>query len=279
MASNCSEKTRKLRSEAAKRRWADPAFKEMVSKKLRKRVSALCGCGCGKMTALGKKFIHGHNSRAAHPMQGRKMSSESLEKLRALHLGQPSPMAGKHHSEESRRKMSESHKGIPLSEEHVNNRTKSRTRNGYRHSAETLRKIGMGNKGKIVSEEARRKNSESCKRVWQNPEHAKKCLVFNSPNKQEIKLMNILNSMYPGEWKFVGDGQVIIDGKCPDFINVNGQKKIIELYGERWHEEHEVQERINIFKPFGYETLIIWVKELQNAKKIKPLLESFCRGV
>lgn len=278
MAKSCSEQTRRLRSEAAKRRWSDPAFKEMVSRKLRKRISVPCQCGCSETTAIGKKFVHGHNSRVAHPMQGRKISMETLEKLRASHVGQPSPMTGKHHSEATRKKMSASHNGVPLSKEHINNRTKSRIKNGYRHSVETLRKIGAGNKGKFVSEETNRKNSEAKKRAWQDPAYARKCLVINSPNKQEMKLMDILNSMYPGEWKFVGDGQVIIDGKCPDFINVNGQKKIIELYGERWHKNDNPQDRADIFKPFGYDTLIIWVRELQSKGKLIPLLQSFCGG-
>jgi len=89
--------------------------------------------------------------------------------------------------------------------------------------------------------------------------------------------MGILESLYPGEWKFVGDGQVIIDGKCPDFINVNGQKKIIELYGERWHRDDDPQDRINVFKPFGYDTLVIWVRELQNSRKVRKMIIEFCK--
>jgi len=89
-------------------------------------------------------------------------------------------------------------------------------------------------------------------------------------------LSDLLDKMYPGEWKFVGNGQVIIDGKCPDFININGQKKIIEFYGERWHEGDDPEERKNIFRPFGYETLVIWGRDLKDTAKLKSTLNNFC---
>lgn len=149
---------------------------------------------------------------------------------------------------------------------------------GKPRTDETKRRISVAAKGKTKSDEHKKKISEVMKNQWKDAEYAKKHLVFNSPNKQEIKLMGILNQLYPGEWKFVGNGQVIIDGKCPDFINVNGQKKIIELYGERWHTIDEPQKRINVFKPFGYDTLVIWVRELQNSSKIKTTIKRFCES-
>jgi hypothetical protein len=149
---------------------------------------------------------------------------------------------------------------------------------GKPRTDETKRKMSDAAKGKTVSDLTKKKLSGIVKQWWKDPENAKKCLCINSPNKQELKLKNILDLMYPGEWKFVGDGQVIIDGKCPDFININGQKKIIELYGERWHKPDEPQKRINVFKPFGYDTLVIWVRELQNSRKIKTTLKQFCES-
>jgi len=211
-------------------------------------------------------------------MQGKTHSEETRKRLRELGLSRPGFMLGKRHSDESREKMRKSHRGVPLSEEHNKNAHAARVRNGYRHSVETLRKIGDGNRGKVMSEEAKMKCSVSAKVLWKDPEHAKKCLVFNSPNKAETKLLGVLDTMYPGEWKFVGDGQVIIAGKCPDFINVNGAKKIIELYGERWHTDDDPQDRINLFAPYGYDTLVVWGKELDSIKKLKCRIESFCGG-
>ena len=62
-------------------------------------------------------------------------------------------------------------------------------------------------------------------------------------NKSEKLLDNILQQLFSKEYKFVGDGQVIIGWFNPDFININGQKKIIELYGDYWHNRPEMKTR------------------------------------
>lgn len=250
MARFCSEHTRKLRSEGAKKRWADPAFKEMVSKKLRKRVSSLCLCGCGEMTAIGKKFVHGHNSRFDHPMQGVKMSLETLEKLRKSHLGKPSAMKGKTHTTEVRKRLSQSHSGVSLSEKH---------------------RASIGKASKAVWARI----SEEKKNEWTaNIRKGLQCF----PNKPESVILSILDSMYPGQWKFVGDGQLIIAGKCPDFVNVNGQKKIIELFGDYWHRGQNPEDRAAIFEPFGYETLVVWERELKDIQSVAQKIHAFAEA-
>lgn len=98
------------------------------------------------------------------------------------------------------------------------------------------------------------------------------------PNKSELQLQSILNELYPNEFKYVGDGEVVIAGKCPDFINVNGKKQIIELYGDYWHRNDNPEDRIQIFEPYGYETLIIWEKELKDVNKVKEKLKRFELG-
>jgi hypothetical protein len=60
------------------------------------------------------------------------------------------------------------------------------------------------------------------------------------PNKPESIILSILEQLYPNEYRFVGDGKVVIAGKIPDFININGQKKIIELFGDYWHEGERI---------------------------------------
>jgi len=47
-------------------------------------------------------------------------------------------------------------------------------------------------------------------------------------------------------------------------MNINGQKKLIELYGDYWHKGQNPQKRINYFKKYGFKTLIIWEKEYKN---------------
>jgi very-short-patch-repair endonuclease/phage head maturation protease len=125
-----------------------------------------------------------------------------------------------------------------------------------------------------------KKRSTISKEMWQNEEIATKILkAWAQPqNKMEIKLENILNKLYPNEWKFVGNGDFWISGKNPDFINVNGQKKVIELNGEFWHQDiNKTEERIELFKEFGYETLIITDTELKNdILTTKNKIKEFC---
>jgi len=114
-----------------------------------------------------------------------------------------------------------------------------------------------------------------------NPEYLKKALSSANrsntvhPNKCESKLLFLLDTEYPGQWKFVGDGQLIIAGKCPDFSNINGKKALIELYGDYWHKGENPQDRIDVFAPYGYKTLILWERELKDICLAKSIIEGF----
>lgn len=101
-----------------------------------------------------------------------------------------------------------------------------------------------------------------------SPESIRKMLIFRSPNKTEIFLDTILQKYFPNEWQFVGNGAIIIEGKNPDWVNINNKKLIIELFGKHWHTEDEVVARSNIFSKSGYKTLIIWNYELKNLDNI-----------
>lgn len=101
-------------------------------------------------------------------------------------------------------------------------------------------------------------------------------LASTDPNNAECQVLGLL--IYMGlPYKFVGNAAFIIQGKCPDFIHTEGKMKIIELFGERWHQPEEEESRIEFFTRSGYETLIIWQKELmiKNRKKLKARLLAF----
>ena len=98
------------------------------------------------------------------------------------------------------------------------------------------------------------------------------------PNKQEKSLEVLINDVFPnGEYKYNGDFRLgtAIDRLIPDFVNVNGKKKIIELFGRYWHEKGEEQERISRYKKCGFECLIIWDNELQNPDLVKERIKTF----
>jgi len=78
---------------------------------------------------------------------------------------------------------------------------------------------------------------------------------------------------------------MILGGKGLDFVNVNGQKKIIEMFGTYWHGEkrtgrikkEEEQQRIDLFAQYGYQTLIIWQHELKNVNSLRTKLVNFSK--
>lgn len=87
------------------------------------------------------------------------------------------------------------------------------------------------------------------------------------PNKKEQLLFDMLaQARLP--YKYVGDGEFILGGCCPDFLNVNGEKKLIELFGNYWHRGENPENRINFFHQFGFDTMIIWESELKEPSMV-----------
>jgi hypothetical protein len=126
--------------------------------------------------------------------------------------------------------------------------------------------------GHINSPEHRKKNSQAMLKRWQDPEIREKMirdiLNMRSPNKRETELLDFLNVNFNNEWKFVGDGTLIIDCLNPDIVNVNGRKLLVELFGEFFHKYQEIGFRKRVFAKFGYKTLVIWQRELKDKEKL-----------
>jgi hypothetical protein len=85
-------------------------------------------------------------------------------------------------------------------------------------------------------------HSERMKRKWKNKKYKEKMIkailkgLRFKPNKPEKLLGKLLNKLFPKEYKINVKGKVmILGGKVPDFVNVNGQKKVIEMFGDFWH--------------------------------------------
>ena len=189
------------------------------------------------------------------------------------------------HSKESRKKMSESGKGREFSEEHRIKLGESNKRRispkGWHHSEEYKERSSIS-KSKFYSDpdnreaqsiklkevmsnpEIRKAISERQLLNWQDQEYAHKVLSANGqrPNKAEIRCLERLEKEEPGVWKYVGDGQLIVGGKCPDFWD--GGTRLVEMYGDYWHRGQNPQDRINYFKEYGYDCKVIWESEIDE---------------
>jgi G:T-mismatch repair DNA endonuclease (very short patch repair protein) len=112
---------------------------------------------------------------------------------------------------------------------------------------------------------------------YRDPEYtAKMKEAWNmKPNKAELFLMGLLDRLYPGEWKYTGDFSMTINGKCPDFVNCNGKKLVIEYFGDYWHQGHDPKERAAAFAPFGYKTIVIWGSEMKDLDMVTNRIHGF----
>lgn len=218
------------------------------------RETRICGCGC-KGTFECKvnskqKYIHGHNTR------NKSLSIEHRRKIGKSHLGK-SCVGG-------------SGKKLPR-----------------------IKKICPGCGIEFTTPtgcQEREFHTQICywkyiKKCWDDPVFANMMgrAQGRKPNKPEKFLTKLLQKLFPNQWKYVGDFKFWIDGANPDFININGQKKIIELFGNYWHSEEvtntpvklHMQKRRDHFAKYGFQTLIIWERELDNKSKLEKRLFQF----
>ena len=207
--------------------------------------------------------------------------------------GTGNPMHGRHHSEMTKKKMAERKRGKPLSKKHrerlsaVRRGRKLTTIHrerirlsklgdknprgmlGTHHSKETIEKMKATHKELWRNSEYKKCRSKLQSEQWKDEEYKERRLqemhkgMFIQPNKPEQFLINICNK-HNFPYKYVGNGEFILAGKIPDFLNVNGQKKIIEVYGDYWHRNDDPQDRINLFKQYGFDTLVFWEHEVYD---------------
>ena len=168
---------------------------------------------------------------------------------------------------------------------------------GFKSRADWMSHIYKGEKnnfyGKRHTKKSRALMSELAKQTGtfrkksKDPEFQKRRMeawhtsVKASPNKAEKRLLGIINEVCPNQYKFVGDGSFIIDGLNPDYVNVNGQKKVIELFGKAFHHtkvcawklppRRTVRGRRKAFAEFGYEMLVIWDDELKAKTRLQEI--------
>lgn len=206
-------------------------------------------------------------------------SEETKRKISKANKGQIPAIKGKHHSEETKEKIRKSNIGKLAGEKNP--------WYGKHLTEEHKQKIREKSIGKIISNEQRKKISNSLKQLYKNQDYLNSWVKTQNikPNKEELILLKIIQKY---DFVYVGDFSYWIEGKNPDFINYD-KKIIIEYFGYHWHcdkyrqkknndfttnEEHE-NLRINYFKNFGYDCLVIWSSELKNLNELEKKIIKF----
>lgn len=153
--------------------------------------------------------------------------------------------------------------GQKQSAERIRNRIEARR--GYRHSKETRYKISQGTKGKTWPPQYRER---MLRVVMANRQ--------KRPTKLERDLQEILDR-YRLPYKYVGDGYTWIAGRCPDFLNVNGEKIVIEVFSRWWHDpilnkkvepRYTEENTLMHYANYGFKCVIIWEDELKNEAEV-----------
>jgi len=245
---------------------------------------------------------------------GRRHTEPTKRRISETKKGTPNVMKGKRHTAEARKNMSDAHQGetcehlkeyqfkkgfvpwnkdkhdvyseemlIRMSEVMQGRFTGEKHHFFGKHHTEEAKKSNREKHlGKKLSEEVKKALSEANKRRWKDPEFVKRWVksMHLKPNKPESKVDQILQEHFPNEWKYNGDFScgITIGGMIPDFVNVNGKKVVIEVFGEVFHDPDKTfresipwkqQEfgRISTYSQFGYECIIFWDYELKEDAK------------
>ena len=192
-----------------------------------------------------------------------KQHREQAQKAGETRRGRPSPLEGRTRTVEER-------EAISLAVKSALARIPDSVKQ------EWYKKISLANKGKPHSKTHN-------KAAWAGVIKANSPWLpwngsrYQHPNKVEKRLNSLLQQIMPRQWLYVGNGKFIIDGKCPDFINVNGKKQVIELFGYHWHNIFDVAKVIDHYQQYGYSTLVIWEDELKNETQLARRIKKFMR--
>lgn len=238
------------------------------------QIAKIVGCGdhtvssalkrCGIMTRAKSECSRGKNN----PMYGRHHSDATKQKIREkVGVGKDNALFGKPFTKDHKEKIGEA------------SRNPSEEKRKKLSDASKGKKNGMY--GKHSTKETRQKLSDIGKKHWRDPEYIKKVIAGRNKKPNTIeKTMNILLQKYlPGEFRYNGnfDCGISIGNKIPDFVNVNGNKTVIEVFGP-WHNEQFMKQYFDsevpykrteigtkaVYSEFGFTCIIFWESDLKR---------------
>lgn len=230
-----------------------------------------------KLVSEGLRKAHAEG-RIQPYFKGKELPPEVREKISINRQGRPAWNRGLLASPEERLRLSSLRKGLS-----PHNKGKP-----FKHSG-SFRKGHpdiSNNKGRTRTTEQRCRIANAVKKMWKDPEYVLKVIrnANAKPNKPEMMLEMFLTKNFP-QFKYNGDGRlgIVLAGLVPDFVNMNGKKEIIELYGDYWHNRHNQKwyqtelGRIMAYNSVGFKCLVVWEHELKDEKEVITKIRNFIR--
>ena len=120
------------------------------------------------------------------------------------------------------------------------------------------------------TEANRRSIGTKAKKRFEDPEYMKKVLHRRIPSYPEQIFINLCK-----EFKYVGNGDLNIGGKNPDFVSIKDDHKLIEIWGKHFKEGRNPQDLIDFYKVRGYQCIIIWASELRYPENVVAKVKNF----
>ena len=145
---------------------------------------------------------------------------------------------------------------------------------------------------KFFSDPANREAaSKSSKERFNDPAFLVKYRSFlKKPNKLEQRVLAVIDNLgLP--FKYNGDYSqgIALNCKIPDFINTNGKKQVIEVFGDYWHRHPDgpkfnylnENKQIASYKAVGFECLVLWEHDIRKMtdEEIGNRIKSFSQEV
>lgn len=93
------------------------------------------------------------------------------------------------------------------------------------------------------------------------------------PTKIERTFCELIKK-YNLPYKYVGNGNFWIGRLNPDFIHTGEEKRVVEIFGDFWHNpslnkrlnfNHTEDGRKQLFEKYGYKCIVIWEKEFRGS--------------
>lgn len=104
----------------------------------------------------------------------------------------------------------------------------------------------------------------------------RKIFTRREPSGQEKKFQKNYIDKYDLPFIYTGqikDKKIDIGGRIPDYLHLS-EKKIIEIYGDCYHLGEDPQDKIDHYKDYGYDCVVIWASELKNEDLVLSKIRS-----